>query len=217
MLALRLEEKDAGALRFLFLGAHCDDIEIGAGGTVLRLVSRYPEAHFHWVTFASNPLRAQEAEASARAFLGDTKNARIEIRAFKESFFPYIGAEIKAYFEQIKQQGNPDLVFTHFRDDRHQDHRLISDLTWNTFRDHFILEYEIPKYDGDLGTPNFFSPLSEKVAEQKIQLLLESFPSQAQRGWFDAETFKGILRLRGMECNAVERYAEAFYCRKATI
>lgn len=217
MLTLGFQKKDDSALHFLFLGAHCDDIEIGVGGTVLELAGRYPRAHFHWVVFASNPLRAQEAEASAQAFLRDVPNRHIQINGFKESFFPYIGAEIKEHFESIKQQVNPDVVFTHYRDDRHQDHRVISDLTWNTYRDHFILEYEIPKYDGDLGRPNFFSPLSGRTVEKKVELLLEHFESQRGRSWFDAETFRAILRLRGVECNAPERHAEAFFCRKALI
>jgi LmbE family N-acetylglucosaminyl deacetylase len=217
MLTLGFQKKDDSALRFLFLGAHCDDIEIGAGGTVLGLAERHPEAHFHWVVFASNPGRAKEAEASAEAFLGDVANRHIEINSFRESFFPYIGADIKAHFENIKQRVNPDVIFTHYRDDRHQDHRVISDLTWNTYRDHFILEYEIPKYDGDLGRPNVFSALATRHLEKKIELLLTHFESQADRSWFDAETFRAILRIRGVECNAPERHAEAFFCRKGMI
>lgn len=217
MLTLEFQKKDDSALRFLFLGAHCDDIEIGVGGTVLGLAERYPGAHFHWVVFASNPLRAKEAEASAQAFLRDVPNQHIDINNFRESFFPYIGVDIKEYFEKVKQQVNPDVIFTHYRDDRHQDHRVISDLTWNTYRDHFILEYEIPKYDGDLGKPNFFSPLAKRHVDKKIELLLEHFESQSGRSWFDAETFSAILRIRGVECNAPERHAEAFFCRKGLI
>ena len=219
MLRLGLEKKARGALHFLLLGAHCDYIEIGAGGTVLALVERFPEAHFDWVVFSSNPVRAEEAEASAREFLRDVKkeNLSIEINLFRESFFPYLGSQIKEHFEAIKQRIDPDVIFTHYREDRHQDHRLISDLTWNTFRDHFILEYEIPKYDGDLGRPNLFSPLSKHLVDRKIELLLEHFQSQAGRTWFDADTFKSISRIRGVECNAPEHHAEAFFCRKGVI
>lgn len=217
MLPLRLNKQDGMPLSCLLLGAHCDDIEIGVGGTVLSLVERYPEAHFRWVVFASDARRAIEAESSARAFLGNVPDARIEINAFRESYFPYIGAEIKEYFEKIKKDFAPDIIFTHCRNDRHQDHRIISDLTWNTFRDHFVLEYEIPKYDGDLGQPNFFSPLSTRQLQRKIDLLVTHFSSQSHRPWFDSKTFSSVSRLRGVECNAPEGYAEAFFCRKAIL
>ncbi len=217
MWRLEFQEEGAAPLRFLLLGAHCDDIEIGAGGTVLALTERYPQAHFHWVVFSSNARRAREAEASAHAFLRNAENRHVEINEFRESFFPYIGKEIKERFEQMKDEVDPHVIFTHFRDDRHQDHRLISDLTWNTYRDHLILEYEIPKYDGDLGSPNFFTPLERRQVDRKIELLLTHFRSQRDQQWFEADTFRAILRIRGVECNAPEGHAEAFFCRKIRI
>src|SRR5262249_30878033 len=139
------------------------------------------------------------------------------VNQYRDGFFPLFGAQIKGHFEALKREFDPDLVFTHYRNDRHQDHRMISDLTWNTFRDHLILEYEIPKYDGDLGQPNFFVPLAESICSRKVRLLVESFRSQRQKQWFDEETFSAILRLRGMEANSPTRFAEAFYCRKAVL
>jgi LmbE family N-acetylglucosaminyl deacetylase len=205
-------------LRLLCLGAHCDDIEIGCGGSVLRLIESFPEVSCDWVVFSSNSQRHQEASRSAAAFLaGIPESGRaIAVETFRESYFPWVGAEIKDYFQQrLAAFACPDLIFTHCRDDRHQDHRVVSDLTWNTFRDHMILEYEIPKYDGDLATPNLYVALGETTAERKVGLLLEHFPSQRSRPWFDADTFRGLMRLRGVESNAPERFAEGFYCRKA--
>jgi len=215
---LPLGLRDTGApLRFLFLGAHCDDIDIGCGGTVLRLAREYPRASFSWVVFASNPERRLEAERSAACFLEHAGERRVEILEFRESYFPFVGAELKDHFEVLKQRLDPDVVFTHYREDRHQDHRLVSDLTWNTFRNHLVLEYEIPKYDGDLGKPNFYLPLSQEVVERKVQHLLECFPSQTKRAWFTADTFRALTRLRGIECNAAEGHAEAFHLRKAVL
>jgi LmbE family N-acetylglucosaminyl deacetylase len=206
--------------RVLCLGAHCDDIEIGCGGAVLRLVETFPEVACDWIVFSSNGERRQEASRSAAAFLeGIPESDRlIAVESFRESYFPWVGAEIKDYFqERLAARPGPDLIFTHCRDDRHQDHRIISDLTWNAFRDHMILEYEIPKYDGDLTTPNLYVALGETTVERKVGLLLEHFPSQRSRRWFDADTFKGLMRLRGVESNAPERFAEAFHCRKAVL
>jgi LmbE family N-acetylglucosaminyl deacetylase len=217
MIDLILREKGASSLRVLCLGAHSDDIEIGCGGTVLSLLNRYENVSFHWIVFSSNEERANEARASAKMFLVKSKEKEIVVRDYRDGFFPFIGDRIKEEFEAIKRNINPDLIFTHYRNDRHQDHRLISDLTWNTFRDHLIMEYEIPKYDGDLGSPNFFMPLEEAVCSQKIQYLLESFRSQGDKRWFDEQTFKAILRLRGMEANSPTLYAEGFYCRKAVL
>ena len=207
-------------LRVLCLGAHCDDIEIGCGGAVLRLVETFPEVACDWIVFSSNSERRQEASRSAAAFLeGIPESGRmIAVESFRESYFPWVGAEIKDYFqERLAARPRPDLIFTHCRDDRHQDHRVVSDLTWNAFRDHMILEYEIPKYDGDLTTPNLYVALGETTVERKVRLLLEHFPSQRSRRWFDADTFKGLMRLRGVESNAPERFAEAFHCRKAVL
>lgn len=217
MLTLDFLKKETGPLRILCLGAHCDDIEIGCGGTLLELTKRYTNAYIYWVVFASNPVREQEATTCANAFLSAIENRKIVIKQFRESFFPYIADDIKAYFEQIKSDFTPDLIFTHYRDDRHQDHRTISDLTWNTFRNHLILEYEILKYDGDVGIPNTFFSLSRSTCNRKIDLVHESFVSQRDKTWFDREAFMALLRIRGVECNAEEGFAEAFYSRKLVL
>jgi LmbE family N-acetylglucosaminyl deacetylase len=198
----------------LFIGAHCDDIEIGCGGTVLRLRQERPDADLRWVVLSSNDERRREAQASAERFLGPGGAERVLAQSFRDGFLPYLGGEVKDFFEQLKREITPDLIFTHYRHDLHQDHRLVSELTWNTWRNHLILEYEIPKYDGDLGSPNAFVPLSAGVVERKIKTLLEVYASQASQEWFDEDTLRAILRLRGVESNAPERHAEAFYARK---
>ncbi|HMR62582.1 MAG TPA: PIG-L family deacetylase [Anaerolineae bacterium] len=215
MLGISFTKDKDSKLRVLCLGAHSDDIEIGCGGTILRLAAEYPNLHVHWVVFGANqPQRAAEAHASAQAFLNQVSAKEIVVKGFRDSFFPYIGAEIKEYFEDIKQAMSPDLIFCHTRHDFHQDHRLICELTWNTFRNHFILEYEIPKYDGDIGSPNFFVQLDESTCLRKIDYLFEYFKTQASRDWFTKDTFLGVLRLRGIESKAPNHYAEAFYTRK---
>lgn len=201
-------------LKVLCLGAHSDDIEIGAGGALLHLLDCNPNVTVYWVVFSANEVRAQEARISARHFLQDAAAQTVIVKEWRDGFFPYVGAEIKVFFEEIKQEFQPDLIFTHYRDDRHQDHRVISDLTWNTFRNHLILEYEIPKYDGDFGSPNLFVPLTEAIYRRKIEILLESFPTQAGKHWFDEETFLAVMRLRGMEAASSSHHAEGFYCRK---
>lgn len=214
MLGITFNTESNSTFKVLCLGAHSDDIEIGCGGTILKLISEYPNLDIHWVVFSAGQQRAEEANASAKAFLEGVKEKNIVIKDFKDGFFPYQGAEIKPYFEQLKEI-SPDLILTHYRQDLHQDHRLICDLTWNTFRNHLILEYEIPKYDGDLGNPNFFVQLDEQICQQKITNLLNYFQTQTNKHWFTAETFLAILRLRGIESKAPYSYAEAFYCRKA--
>jgi LmbE family N-acetylglucosaminyl deacetylase len=217
MLGLTFDSAKNGNLRILVLGAHSDDIEIGCGGTILKMIECYPDVSFHWVVFGANhPRRAAEATASANAFLAPAKKKEIVVKGFRDSFFPYIGTEIKEYFEQLKPI-NPDIIFTHYRHDLHQDHRLLCELTWNTFRDHLILEYEIPKYDGDLGAPNLFVHLDEAQCNKKIKLILDHFETQGERSWFTADTFLSMLRLRGVESKSPGRYAEAFYCRKAIV
>jgi len=213
MLKVNLGEADA-VYKVLCLGSHCDDIEIGCGGTILKLIETYQNIIIYWVVFSSNPQREKEANVSANKFLANVKDKTILIKNFRDGFFPFIGTEIKEAFEQLKKDINPDLVLTHYRNDAHQDHRLISDLTWNTFRNHLILEYEIPKYDGDLGNPNFFVHLDRAICQKKMNYLLNSFESQKNKHWFTEETFMSILRLRGVEANAPDKYAEAFYCRK---
>jgi LmbE family N-acetylglucosaminyl deacetylase len=204
-------------LSFLFIGAHCDDIEIGCGGAISRLVERFPDATYTWVVLCSDASRAAEARAGAAASLATVADTSVVIREFRDGFLPYVGGEVKDSFEELKRSVSPDLIFTHNRSDAHQDHRLARELTWNTFRDHLILEYETPKYDGDLGTPNVFVELSPAQCDQKVDLLLSSFPSQHSHGWFTPETFRGLMRLRGIQCNAPGGYAEAFYSEKARL
>jgi LmbE family N-acetylglucosaminyl deacetylase len=214
MLRMPLPRRSDAPLTVLCLGAHSDDIEIGCGGTVLRLLDEVPAIKFHWVVLGASGERAREAESSVEQLLGKSHRSTVAINAFRDGFFPYAGAEIKQYFEQLKRDVAPDLILTHFRGDLHQDHRLVSELTWNTFRDHLILEYEIMKYDGDLGAPNFFVPLGEAHCRSKVDHVMRCFASQRGKAWFTEDTFLALLRLRGVECNAPERYAEAFYCRK---
>jgi LmbE family N-acetylglucosaminyl deacetylase len=202
--------------KILCLGAHSDDIEIGCGGAILRLAQQYPNCLFHWVVFSALGVRAAEAQRGATFFVGKNAVQGPLLKEFQDGFMPFMGREVKAVFEELKSI-SPDLIFTHGYKDAHQDHRLISELTWNTFRDHFILEYEIPKYDGDLGHPNLFVPVGYEVCEQKVRYLMEAFESQRSKRWFQPETFFGLMRLRGMECNAPSGYAEAFYCRKLVL
>ncbi len=201
----------------LFLGAHCDDIEIGCGAAIMRLLDEYPQVHLHWVIFSSDKTRAGETRQAALRLCGADRAPVLTFRTFRNGYFPYIGADVKDAFEEIKATVQPDLIFTHYREDRHQDHRMISDLTWNTFRDHMILEYEIPKYDGDLGRPGFYIPVSEAIAERKVATLMDCFESQRMKHWFAPETIKGLMRLRGVECAAASGYAEAFHVRKIVV
>lgn len=203
--------------RLLCLGAHADDIEIGCGGTILKLIQRIPKLEVSWVVFSAEGKRKQEALRSADQFLAGLKTRNIVVKRFKGSFFPYQGAAVKRYFEMLKRSSAPDLILTHYRDDLHQDHRVINECTWNTFRDHPILEYEIPKYDGDLGVPNLFVHIDEAIAQEKIRILLEQFKTQREKHWFTEDTFRALLRIRGVESNAPQKYAEAFYCRKLVL
>jgi LmbE family N-acetylglucosaminyl deacetylase len=200
--------------KILCLGAHADDIEIGCGGTILRLISEVPEPQFYWVVLSGGEERAKEARQSAQVFLRDVGSKVIDVQDFRESYFPFCGAEIKDFFEKLSREFSPDLIFTHCRNDAHQDHRLLSALTWNTFRDHFIMEYEIPKYDGDLGNPNLYVCLNEAVVKRKVECICDAFQSQTEKQWFTEDTFRSILRIRGVESNSPSKYAEAFYCRK---
>jgi LmbE family N-acetylglucosaminyl deacetylase len=204
-----------GPRRVLALGAHCDDIEIGCGGTLLRLAGERSDLEVRWLVFSSTPDRAKEARTSAAAFLHGVAKAEVMVYQHRDGYLPHAGAAVKDEFEALKREYSPDLIFTHYRHDLHQDHRLVSELTWNTWRNQLILEYEIPKYDGDLGAPNFFAPLPAATLEKKIALVLEHFPTQAGKPWFTADLFRALARIRGMECVAPEGIAEAFYCRKA--
>jgi len=217
VLQLGLGERGDRPLSILCLGAHSDDIEIGCGGTVLRLLEEHPGSSIRWVVFSANADREQEARASAASFTSAAASALVEVHQFRESYFPFVGAPIKDVFELLKQGPSPDVVFSHRRDDVHQDHRTIGELVWNTFRNHLILEYEIPKYEGDLGQPNVFVPLSAEIAQAKVDKLVCGFPSQRTKSWFRPETFRGIMSLRAVECNAPEGAAEAFHGRKVVL
>jgi len=199
-------------LRVLAIGAHSDDIEIGCGGTLLRLASEVQQLDLTWVVLSADGSRADEARAGAEAFGATT----VEVEAYEDAFFKY-GREVKEHFEGLKARVAPDVVLTHHGSDLHQDHRLVAELTWNTFRDHLILEYEIPKYDGDLGAPNVFVQLDEEVARRKLEALQRCFPSQADKPWFTDDVFRGLLALRGMESRAPSGFAEAFYGRKLAV
>lgn len=201
-------------LRVLCLGSHPDDIEIGCGGTILRLIEEVNDAQFHWVIFSADKNRNREAYESANVFLKNAKSAKIVIKDFREGYFPFIGIPIKEYFGELKKAFSPDIIFTHYLNDAHQDHHLISALTWNIFRDNLIFEYEVPKYDGDLGTPNLFVHLKKPICQRKIRYIFDIFKTQKEKQWFTEETFWSLLRLRGIESNAPSKYAEAFYCRK---
>ena len=215
MLSLALPWVGTSSPNILCLGAHSDDIEIGCGGTILRLAQQYPNCVFHWVVFSALGVRAAEAQRGAALFAGTAIRGPL-VKGFRDGFMPFVGTEVKTTFEDLKAI-SPDVVFTHNRKDAHQDHRFLSELAWNTFRDHLILEYEIPKYDGDLGQPGFFVPLEQEICEKKIRYIMEAFQSQHSKRWFRQDTFLSLMRLRGMECNAPSGYAEAFYCRKLMI
>ena len=204
-------------LSVLCLGAHSDDIEIGAGATLLSMMDRGIRVEVHWCVLSGAGDREEEARASATDFLANAASAQIEVMPFKDSFFPEQSDAIKSWFEVLKRRANPDLILTHRRDDAHQDHQQVCRLTWNTFRDHCVLEYEIPKWDGDMGQPNLYVPVSASLLQRKIDLLISHFGSQRSKQWFDPETFFGLARLRGMECRAPERYAEAFFARKLAV
>lgn len=217
MINLKLNRKPDASLRMLCLGAHSDDIEIGCGGAILRLLEEYPDSSLTWVVFSATGTRAEEAKKAAAMLAGRQRLEHLVLKEFRDGFMPWAGAEVKAVFEGLKQQVSPDLIFTHQASDAHQDHRLLSELTWNTFRDHLILEYEIPKYDGDLGRPSVFVPLPNEIWQRKIHVLMECFASQRAKRWFEESTFQSLMRLRGMECNAPSGHAEAFYCRKLVV
>lgn len=216
MIHLNLPQAADKPLQILCLGAHSDDIEIGCGGTVLQLARRYPGCQFHWVVFSAAGVRESEARSAASMFVSSDLLRGPVIKTFQDGFMPFVGEEVKTVFEELKAI-SPDIVFTHNRKDAHQDHRLIAELTWNTFRNHFILEYEIPKYDGDMGQPSVFVPLDAEIYHKKVQNIMDAFQSQHSKHWFQPETFLSIMRLRGMECNSSSGYAEAFYCRKLVL
>jgi len=217
MIHLNLNGESGRGLQVLCLGSHADDIEIGCGGTILRLAEQYPQSAFHWVVFSGSAVRQAEARRAAELFAGRSGLRGLTLKTFPDGFLPFVATEVKEFFEELKRSVSPDLIFTHNRKDAHQDHRTIGELTWNTFRDHLILEYEIPKYDGDLGQPELFVPLHVEVCERKVRFIMDAFKSQHSKRWFEENTFLSLMRLRGMECNASSGYAEAFYCRKLVL
>jgi LmbE family N-acetylglucosaminyl deacetylase len=217
VMSISLARTEGFPLQVLCLGCHSDDIEIGCGGTILRLAQQYPGTMFHWVVFSAIGVREDEARRGALKFTEYGKLVGPLLKKFRDGYMPFSGSDLKNVFEELKSQVRPDLVLTHYRDDAHQDHRLVSRLTWNTFRDHVILEYEIPKYDGDLSQPNFYVPLPDSIYDKKVRYLMDVFESQRSKRWFQESTFLGLMRLRGVECNAQSGYAEAFHCRKVVL
>lgn len=214
MLHLLLNRSNDQPVTLLFLGAHSDDIEIGCGGSIMRLVKEFPNLSAYWVVFAAAGVREKEARNSAEDYLAGVAQKEIVVLKHRDGYLPYHGAEIKDFFEQLKTRVEPDLIFTHTRDDLHQDHRQVCELTWNTFRNHLILEYEIPKFDGDLGQPNFFIQVDKSLVQEKASRLLKHFETQAGRYWFTADTFSSLMRIRGVEARSETGYAEGFYLRK---
>jgi LmbE family N-acetylglucosaminyl deacetylase len=217
MLPLQLGQPEAAAARVLAIGAHPDDIEIGCAGTILKLIEQGMVSELTWVVLSGEDGRADEARRSAEALLEGVPRSEVVVCEFPDGFFPYEGKRIKDFFERLKVNLEPHVVLTHQRGDLHQDHRLSCELTWNTFRDHLILEYEVPKYDGDMSAPNAFVPLSERLGQRKIDHLMSHFGSQRSKRWYGEDVFSSLLRLRGMECNSPSAYAEAFFCRKAVL
>jgi LmbE family N-acetylglucosaminyl deacetylase len=201
--------------RLLCIGAHSDDIEIGAGATVLRIVRENPAVEVTWCVLSGNEIRQGEARRGAERMLGSDVCQRVLLQGFADSRFPAHREQIKEFFEQSLKSIDPDLILTHARGDAHQDHRMVNELTWNTFRSHQIWEYEIPKWDGDLMQPNLYVPLDPEDVATKIAVLRDVFSSQRNKHWFDEETFRGLMRIRGLESNS--RYSEAFCARKFVV
>lgn len=218
MLSLWSEASPRPPSRILCVGAHADDIEIGCGGTILKLLELGGGAtSIDWIVLSAPGARSKEANRGAQTFLERANDARVVIEDFRMSYFPYVGATLKERFDALGDEVSPDLVLTHRRDDFHQDHRLVGELTWNTFRDHLILEYEIPKYDGDLGRANVFVHLDEATSRQKVNSILSTFESQREKPWFSEDVFMSMLRIRGMESRSASGFAEGFYCRKLVL
>ena len=217
MVEFRLGSAERPLRRILCLGAHCDDIEIGCGGTILRLLSKDPNIEVYWKVFSSTAVRKREALRGAKLFLAGAKKKRIAIHKYRDRFFPSLQPHIKAEFDKLKKQFAPDVILTHYRHDLHQDHRVINELTWNTFRNHLILEYEIPKYDGDLGAPNFFVAMDRETCKRKAECIWDAFASQRAKQWFTLDTFMALPRIRGIEANSAGGFAEGFHCRKLSL
>lgn len=217
MLNSTLSVLPEGGLSLLLLGAHCDDIEIGCGGTLLKLIEDYEISQIKWVVFSSDEVRKREAISSAKHFLKPVRNVDLNVFEYKDGYLPSVWSNLKGQFEIIKGNFAPDIIFTHYRHDLHQDHRIVNELTWNTFRNHLIFEYEIPKYDGDMGNPNFFVSLAENQIKKKKKIILDSFKSQLGKQWFDDTLLTSMMRIRGVECVSESNYAEGFYNRKMVL
>lgn len=216
-LTFSINPKNGKELHILCLGAHCDDIEIGCGGTILKLIEDYEKVNVRWIVFASNETRKNEALQSAEHFLKGANRKDVRVHAFNDGYLPSAWSDVKNVFEDIKTDYTPDLIFTHYRDDLHQDHRTLNELTWNTFRNHLILEYEITKYDGDTGNPNLFVSLEKSQLEKRNRILISCFKSQLNKQWFDEPLLMALPRLRGVQCASATGYAEAFYARKVAL
>jgi LmbE family N-acetylglucosaminyl deacetylase len=217
MIGLDFRVPESGEIGILCFGAHSDDVEIGAGATILELAHRYPAARISWHVLAAEGEREREARDSGEYFTRGFANAEVHVHGIVDSIFPMQLEAIKQVMERAKAAFQADIVFTHYRGDFHQDHRTVSEVTWQTFRDHLILEYEIPKYDGDTGAPSVFVPVSGAVKNEKLEALTRYFASQRGKDWFDEDAFSALLRIRGLECRSPSGYAEAFYCRKAVL
>jgi len=214
VLPLQLETPAGRPLSILAIGAHPDDIEIGAGGTLLSLAAACPGLQARYLVLTGTAERHEEARSAASAFLPAT-DVHIDLHELPEGRFPAVWARVKDALEDVARSCSPDLILAPSRADAHQDHRTIGEIVPTVFRDQLYLGYEIPKWDGDLSQPSMYLPLSADVARRKVELLHKCFPSQRVRDWWDDEVFLGMARLRGMECRAP--YAEAFTCTKSAI
>ena len=217
MLSLLPRGDPSRPLKLLCLGAHSDDLEIGCGGTVLSWLESSRPIDVTWVVLTAQGERTRETRHSAAALLRRAASVDVVLGEFRDGFLPSQYEQVKAFMESVKLRCVPDIVLTHRLEDRHQDHRLISELTWNTWRNQFVLEYEILKYEGDLGQPNVFVPLRAAIARRKAEHLMRHFGTQRSKAWFNPENFLALARIRGLECRAPEGFAEAFHARKMAL
>jgi len=217
MIPLRIGDQAAAPRRVLAIGAHSDDVEIGCGGLMLALAERHAELEFTWVVMTGGDDRVAEAEASARAFFPDRREPDLVVGRLRDGFLPYEAVATKELLRSVAATVEPELILNHHHRDLHQDHRFCAELGLQTFRDHLILEYEIPKYDADLGRPNLYTPLSAAQVDRKVEHLMERFASQRSKRWFSADLFRGLMRVRGVEAAAESGFAEAFHLRKGAL
>jgi len=214
MLSDILEAPQGRALRVLCVGAHCDDIEIGCGASLLRLQAHDRKVTVDWVVLCGSADRRKETLSALNMFLEPRNRGECLHGGFPDGRLPAVYSSVKDYFESLKERARPDVIFCHEREDRHQDHRIVNEMVWSTFRDHLVLEYEIPKWDGGLGQPNLYIPVDERQVLAKADALLEAYPSQAGKDWFKRDVFVALMRMRGLECRSPSGYAEAFHARK---